>query len=56
MPCWQGLEYIDYPLPPKKVGGGLGYDTKLHLMVNIQFWRSGECGVHYSQIHTDIKY
>ena len=33
------------------------HDTKLHLMVKLQFWRSGECGIplhyHYSQVHSD---
>ena len=33
------------------------YNTKMHLMVRHQFWRSEECGVslhcHYSQVHSD---
>ena len=40
------------PCPKKK--GCLKYDTLLHLMVRLQFWISGECGVpldcHYSQV------
>ena len=34
-----------------------GYDTKLHLVVTLQFWNSEEYGVHfnhhYSQLHSD---
>ena len=33
----------------------LGQDNKRHLMVRLQFWRSGECGAslhyHYSHVH-----
>ena len=39
--------------PLKK--GCFWYDTKLHLMVRLQFWRSGEWGVlqyHCSQVHS----
>ena len=61
-PSWWGLEYADcilcrkvrFPSPLKKSSG---YDTKLHLMVTLQFWRSVECGVllhcHYFQVHPD---
>ena len=35
----------------------LGYDTKLHLMLRLHFWRSGEFGLpnncYYSHIHSD---
>ena len=27
------------------------YDTKLHLMVRLPFWRSGECGVRIAITH-----
>ena len=30
--------------------GGLGYDTKLQLMVRLQFWRSGECRIPFIAI------
>ena len=36
-----------------------GYDTKLHLVVGLQFWRSGECRIplhsHYSQVHSGLR-
>ena len=39
--------------PPNKCPG---YDTELHLMVRLQSWSFGECGVllhcHYSQVHS----
>ena len=35
-----------------------GYDTKLHLMVRLQLWNFGKCGVplhcHHSQVHSDL--
>ena len=35
------------------------HNSKLHLMVRLQFWRSRECGVpfycHYSQVHSDLE-
>ena len=62
MPCLCGLEYANcipcsrVRLTPKK-GKGFEFDTKLHLMVKLQFQSSGECGVHlhchYSQVHSD---
>ena len=37
-----------------------GYDTKLHLMMKLKFWRSRECGIplhyNYSQNHTDLEW
>ena len=37
-----------------------GYDTKLYLMVRLQFWRFGECGVlfhyHYYQVHSYLEW
>ena len=34
------------------------YDTKLYLMVTLQYWSSRKCGVpvhyHYSQVHSDL--
>ena len=37
-----------------------GYDTKLHLIVRLQFWRSGKCGepfhCHYSQFHAVLEW
>ena len=57
------FEYADYicsrrlrpALPQKKECPG--YNTKLHLVVRFQLWRSGECRVcihcHYSQIHSE---
>ena len=49
-----------YPLKRSKTSlkkGCPGYDTKLHLMVRLQFWRSKECGVfchcHYFTVHSD---
>ena len=36
-----------------------GYDTKLHLMVRLQFWRFGECGVPlnclYFPVHSGLE-
>ena len=57
-----GLEYADFfpfryviPLPHEKECPG--YDTKLHLILKLQFWRSRECGValhcYYSKVHSD---
>ena len=44
---WRGIG--SPPFPKNEV---FGYDTKLYLMVRLQFWRSGEYGVplhcHYS--------
>ena len=38
----------------------LRYDTKLHLMVRLLFWRSGEYGVtlhcHYTQVHPNLEW
>ena len=43
----------------KKMGSP-GYDTKLNLMVRLQFWRSREFSIlfhcHYSQVHSDWLY
>ena len=43
------------PTPQKRCPG---YDSKLHLMVRLYFWSSGECGVpfhcHYSQVYSDL--
>ena len=62
MPLFRwGLEYADC-LPPadgktpsKK--GCPGYDTKLLLIVKLQFWSSGKWGVpihrHYFQVHSN---
>ena len=40
---------------PQQKNGSLRYDTKLHFIMRLHFWRSGKCGVslhcHYSQIH-----
>ena len=40
--------------------GFLGHDIKLHLMVRLKFWSSGENGMHlhgyYSQIHFDLEW
>ena len=61
-PCRWGLEYADcIPCrglrPPQK--GYPGHDTKLHLMVKPQFWKSRECGIplrcHYSHVHSDME-
>ena len=49
IPCQPGLEYIDWmpwwrirsPSPK----GYPRYNIKLHLIVRLQFWRSGECRV-----------
>ena len=42
----------------KKKKQYLGYDTKLQLIVRIQFWRSGKCGIllhdHYSLLTTHL--
>ena len=54
-PYWQGLKYTICN-PSRRVRSSLmgcpEYETKLHLMIRLQFWRSGECGVplhcHYS--------
>ena len=52
-----------YPLPWSKNSSSspkmwcLGHNTKLHLMVRFQFWKSGEFEVllhyHYSQVYSD---
>ena len=40
--------------------GYLGYDTKLYLMVRLQFWRSGECIIpfhcHYCWVYSDLEW
>ena len=40
---------------PLQKRGYRWYDTKLYLVVRLQFWRSGECGdhCHFSQIYSD---
>ena len=41
----RGLENAD-SIPCRR--GSWVYNPKLHLMVRLQFWISGECGVHHS--------
>ena len=52
-----------YSLYPLKKGTPIqkrlfGFDTKLYLIVRLQFWRSNECGVplhcYYSQVHSEL--
>ena len=59
----RGLEYTDcIPFigvrPPPKKWGCPGYDTKLHLVVRLQFWKSVEYRIplqqHYSLVHSEI--
>ena len=61
-PSWRpGLDYADCincrEIRPASKIKCSGYDTKLHLMVRLQFWRSGEYRVplhcHYFQAHSD---
>ena len=48
------------PLLPHPIKGCLGYDRKLHLIMNSLFRSSGACGVplhcHYFQFHSDPKW
>ena len=66
LPCWWSLEYTNCILSRgvrhfflTKKNWFPGYDTKPHLVVRLQFWRTEECGVclhcHYTQIHSDPK-
>ena len=57
---WASASLFTYPNPfklalLKKKYLCFGYDTKLHLMTKLQFWRSGECGIslhcHYSHLY-----
>ena len=63
MTCQQDLEYIDC-LPCREVRHTPknrlpGHNTKLHLVVRLQFWSSEQREVpiycHHSQVHSDPK-
>ena len=57
--CYSVLSVERRIRSPKKWGCP-GYVTRLHLMVRLEFWRSGECGVlfhcHYSHVHFDSRW
>ena len=51
---------IYWQYPQQRDKKCLEYDTKLHLIVRLQFRRSGECSIrfhcHYSQVHSDLEW
>ena len=56
LPYWWGLKYPDCMLcrgvrPSPHLKGWFGYDIKMHLMLKLQFWRSGNCVV---QLHVQL--
>ena len=65
LPCWLGMEYADHPWLRGKISssskrGGPEYDTKLPLIVMLQFLRCEKYRVpfhcHYSHIHSDLEW